>query len=64
MDEELHNTYSSPNIWMIKWKRNRLRGHVARIEEEGNSCKYSVSKMIGRIRRRWAVIKIHIWAVP
>ena len=26
--EELHNFYSSPNIWMMKWRRVRWVGHV------------------------------------
>jgi hypothetical protein len=34
-NEELHNLYSSPNIIrMIKSRRMRLGGHVARIWEE------------------------------
>jgi len=34
-NEELNDFYSSPNIvWVIKWRRMRLAGHVARMGEE------------------------------
>jgi hypothetical protein len=59
-NEELHNSYYSPNITMIKSKKIRQTGHVARVGEEGNSCKDFVTKIVGRTRRRCAVIKIHI----
>jgi hypothetical protein len=37
--EELHNLYSSPNIIrMIKSRRIRWAGHVARMGEKRNSC--------------------------
>jgi hypothetical protein len=37
-NEELHNLYSSPNIIrMIKSKRMRLEGHVARMGEMSNA---------------------------
>jgi hypothetical protein len=36
-NEEIHNFYSSPNIIrMIKSRRIRWAGHVARMEEEKN----------------------------
>jgi hypothetical protein len=38
-NEGLYNLCSSPNIIrMIKRKRMRWAGHVARIEEKGNAC--------------------------
>jgi len=34
-NEELNYLYSSPNIvWVIKWRRMRSAGHVARMGEE------------------------------
>jgi hypothetical protein len=39
-NEELHNLYSSPNIIrMMKSRRMRWAGHVARIEEKMNAYK-------------------------
>jgi hypothetical protein len=40
-NEELHDLYSSPNIFgVIKWRRMRLAGHVVSIGERG-SCTYT-----------------------
>jgi hypothetical protein len=37
-NDELHNLYSSPNIIrMIKSRRTRWAGHVARMGEKGNA---------------------------
>ena len=34
-NEEINDLYSSPNIvWVIKWRRMRWDGHVARMGEE------------------------------
>jgi hypothetical protein len=42
-NEQLHNLYSSPNIIrMIKSRRRRWAGHVARMEEEGNAYRLLV----------------------
>jgi hypothetical protein len=55
---ELHNLYSSPNIIrMIKSRRMRWAGHVARMGET-NSYRILVGKPegkspLGRSRRRW-----------
>jgi hypothetical protein len=59
-NEELHNLYSSPNISrMIKSKRMRWAGHVARMGESRNEYRILVGKPerqrpLGRSRRRWA----------
>jgi hypothetical protein len=62
-NEELHILYSSPTIIrMIKSKRMRWTGHVARMaeveEEEKNAYRILVEKRegkrpLGRPRRRW-----------
>jgi hypothetical protein len=47
--EELHNLYSSPNIIrMIKSKRMRWAGHVARMGETRNAYKILVGKPEGK----------------
>jgi hypothetical protein len=57
-NEELHNLYSSPNIIrMIKSRKVRLAGHVARIVVKRNVYKIFVGKpernrSVGRPRRR------------
>jgi hypothetical protein len=55
-NEELHNLYSSPSI--IKSRRMRWAGHVARMGEKRNVYKLLVGKPegkrpLGRPRRRW-----------
>jgi hypothetical protein len=58
-NEELHNLYSSPNIIrMIKSRRIRWAGHVARMGETRNVYRILVGKPegkrpLGRPRRRW-----------
>jgi hypothetical protein len=58
-NEELHNLYSSPNIIrMIKSRRMRWTGHVARMAEKWNAYRNLVGtpegkKLLGRTRRRW-----------
>jgi hypothetical protein len=58
-DEELHNFYSSPSIIrMMKSRRMRWAGHVARMGEKRNGYKIFVGKpegrrLLGRPRRRW-----------
>jgi hypothetical protein len=57
--EELHALYSSPNIVrVIKSRRMRWAGHVARIGEERGMYRVWVGKpegkrTLGRPRRRW-----------
>jgi hypothetical protein len=58
-NEELHNLYSSPNIIrMIKSRRMRRAGHVARMGEKRNAYRILVGKPegrrpLGRPRSRW-----------
>jgi hypothetical protein len=57
-NEELHNLYSLPNIIrMIKKRRMRWAGHVARMGEKRNACrilgKPEGKRPLGRPRRRW-----------
>jgi hypothetical protein len=58
-NKELHNLYSSPIIIrMIKPKRMRWAGHVARIGEVRNAYRILVGKTkgkrsLGRPRSRW-----------
>jgi hypothetical protein len=57
-NEELHNSYSSPNIVrMMKSRTMRWAGHVARIGEKRNICRVFVEKPerkrpLGRHRRK------------
>jgi hypothetical protein len=57
-NDELHSLYSSPNIVrVIKWKRMRWAGHVARMGE-GSVYRILVGKPegkrpLGRPKRRW-----------
>jgi hypothetical protein len=63
--EELHNFYSSPNR-MIKSRRTRWAGNVARMREKRNAYRVLVGKPEGkgplrRPRRRWVYnIKIDL----
>jgi len=55
-NEELSDLYSSPNILrVIKWRRMRWAGHVARMGEEMGVYKVLVGKPEGkrRPRLRW-----------
>jgi hypothetical protein len=58
-NEELHNLYSSPSIIrMIKSRRIRWVGHVARMGEKRNAYRILVGKpegkrLLRRPRRRW-----------
>jgi hypothetical protein len=58
-DEELHNLYSSPSlIRMIKSRRMRWAGHVARMGAKRNAYIILVGnpegkRPLGRPRRRW-----------
>jgi hypothetical protein len=58
-NEELHSLYSSPStIRMIRSRRMRWAGHVARMGEKRNAYMILVGKSegkrpLGRRRRRW-----------
>jgi hypothetical protein len=58
-NEELHNLHSSPStIRIIKWRRMRWAGHVARMGEKRNVYRLLVGKSegkrpLGRPRRWW-----------
>jgi hypothetical protein len=58
-NEELHDLYSSPSIIrIIKSRRMRWAGHVARMGEKRNAYRLLVGKPegkrpLGRPRRRW-----------
>ena len=57
--EELHSLYRAPNIvGVIKSRRLRWAGHVARMEEDRSVLKILTGKPtgkgpLGRLRRRW-----------
>jgi hypothetical protein len=58
LHDELHSLYSSPHIKVIKWRRIRWAGHVARVGE--GRVVYRVlfgrseeKRPLGRPRRRW-----------
>jgi hypothetical protein len=57
--EELHDLYSSPSVIRImKARRIRWAGHVARMGEKRNACRLLVGKPQGkrplrRPRRKW-----------
>jgi hypothetical protein len=59
LNEELHSLYSSPNIIrMIKSRRMRWAGHVARMAAKRNPCRILVGKPerkrpLRRPRLRW-----------
>jgi hypothetical protein len=61
-NEELHNLYSSPSIIrIIKSRRMKWAGHVARMMEKMNAYRILVRKPkgrrpLGRPRRRWWTI--------
>jgi hypothetical protein len=58
-NEAFHNFYSSPSIIrMIKSRRMKWAGHVARIEERRNAYKKLMGtaegrRLLGRPTRRW-----------
>ena len=61
-NEELHSLYRSPNVRVIKSRRLRWAGHVARIEEDGSAFKILIGKRTGRrpLRRPWRIWEVNI----
>jgi len=62
-NEEINDLYCSPNIVrVIKWRRMRWAGHVARMDEERGVYRVLVGIdgciILGWISRRW---KVGIW---
>jgi hypothetical protein len=57
-NKELHDLYSSPSlITIIKSRRMRWAGHVARMGDKRNAYRLLVGKRpLGRPRRRWVDI--------
>jgi hypothetical protein len=52
LNEELYNSYSSPSIIrMIKSRRMRWAGHVARMWEKRNAYRILVGKPLGPLGR-------------
>jgi hypothetical protein len=69
-NKELHDLYSSPSIIrIIKSRRMRWAGHVARMREKSNAYRLLVGKPegkspLGRPRRRWVdTIKMNLGEV-
>ena len=68
-NEELNDLYSSPNIVrVIKLRRMRWAGHVARMVEERGAYRVLVGKPEGkrtlrRPRRRWVDIRLDLQEV-
>jgi len=68
-NEELNDLYSSPNIVrVIKSRRMRWAGHVARMGEERGAYRVLVGNLegkrsLGRPRRRWVDIRMDLQEV-
>jgi hypothetical protein len=62
-NKELNDLYCSPNIVrVIKWRRMRCAGHVARVGERRGVYRVLVGRpegkrALGRLRRRWIILR-------
>jgi hypothetical protein len=65
-NDELHNLYTSPNVFRLtKSRRLRREGHVARMGEVRNGYRFLVGKPegkrpLGRSGRRWEYIRMDL----
>jgi hypothetical protein len=67
-NEELNDLYSSNIVWVIKSRRMRWAGRVARMGEERGAYRVLVAKLegkrpMGRPRRRWVDIRMNLQEV-
>jgi len=61
-NEELNDLYSSPNsLRVIKWRRMRWAGHVARMGEETGVYRFLVGKPEGR--NHWEDLDLDGWII-
>ena len=61
-NEELNDLHSSPNIvWVIKFRRMRLAGHVARMGEERGVYRVLVGKPEGK--NHWGDLGVDGWII-
>ena len=61
-NEELNDLYSSPNIvWVIKSRRMRWAGHVARMGEERGVYRVLVGKLEGK--SNWGDLGVDGWII-
>ena len=62
LNEELNDLYCSPNIvWMIKSRRMRWAGHVARMGEERGVYRVLVGKLEGK--NHWGDLDVDGWII-
>jgi hypothetical protein len=59
--KHLHDFYSSPNIWVIKSRKMRWVGHMARIGDRMCECSVLMGRSeikgpLGRLWCRWRMI--------
>jgi hypothetical protein len=60
-NEELHNLYSSPSIIrMIKSKRMRWTGHIARMGEKRNAYRILLFYMLAKQSKKQEYVKRNI----
>ena len=61
-NEELNDLYCSPNIvWVMKWRRMRWAGHVARMGEERGVYRVLVGNR--KERDHWGDLGVDGWII-